>query len=85
MVEGQSFYRLCSQYHSELAKSSGGHPSKFTPANIGHTKPIVHMGKANNAVQVTKALQDVTNQSIPSQTVCCNLKKFGLRLVVRKK
>jgi hypothetical protein len=43
------------------------------------------MGKADNAVQVTKALQDVTNQSISSQTVHRNLKKFGLRPVVKKK
>ena len=77
--------RLCSQYCSELAKSSGGHPSKLTPDNIGYAKQIVCMGKADNAVQVTKALQDVTNQSISSQTVCRNLKKFGLRPVVKKK
>ena len=77
--------RLHSQYHSELAKSSGGCHSKLTPANIGYAKQIVHMGKADNAVQVTKALQDVTNQSISSQAVCCNLKKYGLRPVVKKK
>ena len=77
--------RLHSQYCSELAKSSGGRPSKLTPANIGYAKQIVHMGKADNVVQVTKALWDVTNQSISSQTVCCNLKKFGLRPVVKKK
>ena len=77
--------RVRSQYCSELQKSSGGHPSKLTPANIGYAKCIVHMGKADNAVQVTKALQDVTNQSISSQTVCCNLKKSGLQTVVKRK
>jgi hypothetical protein len=45
----------------------------------------VRMGKADNAVQVTKALQDVTNQSISSQTVRRNLKKSGLRPVVKRK
>src|ERR1700683_4359280 len=61
------------------------HSLGFTPANIGYAKRIVHMGQADNAVQETKALQDVTNQSISSQTVCRNLKKFGLRPVVKKK
>ena len=45
----------------------------------------MHMGKADNAAQVTKALQDVTNQSISSQTVHHNLKKSGLLPVVKKK
>ena len=43
------------------------------------------MGKADNAVQVTKALQDVTNKSISSQTVHRNLKKSGLHPVVKRK
>ena len=45
-----TIFRVHSQYHSELLKSSGGCPFKFTSAIIGHTKPIVHMGKADNAV-----------------------------------
>ena len=81
----ETISRVYSQYCSELPKSSGGRPSKLTPANIGYAKCIVHMGKADNAVQVTKALQDVTNQSISSQTVCCNLKKSGLLPVVKRK
>jgi hypothetical protein len=39
------------------------------------------MCKADNAVQVTKTLKDMTNQSISSQTVHCNLREFGLRPV----
>src|SRR6267154_5471523 len=77
--------KLCSQHHSELSKSSGGRPSKLTPANIGYAKRIIRMGRADNVVQVTKALQDVTNQSISSQTVHRNLKRSGLRPVVKKK
>ena len=56
--------RLHSQHRSELSKSSGGRPSKLTPANIGYAKRIIRMGRADNAVQVTKALQDVTNRSL---------------------
>jgi hypothetical protein len=43
------------------------------------------MHKADNAVQVTKAVKDVTNQAISSQTVCCNLREFGLQPVVKRK
>jgi transposase len=75
--------RICCQYRSELPKSFGGRPSKLTPANIGYAKCIIRMGKADNAVQVTKALEDVTNQSISSQTIRRNLKKHGLRPVVK--
>ena len=49
--------RVRFQYCSELPKSSGGHPSKLTPANVGYAKHIVCMGKADNAVQVTKAFR----------------------------
>ena len=43
------------------------------------------MQKADNAVQVTKSLQDVTNQTLSSQTVRRTLRKAGLRPVVKKK
>jgi len=43
------------------------------------------MCKADNAVQVTKALKDVTNQSISAQTVRRNLREVGLRPVVKRK
>jgi hypothetical protein len=73
------------EYCSELPESSGGHPRKLTTADINYAKHLIRMHKADNAVQVTKALKDVTNQSIPSQTVCCNLREFGLWPVVKRK
>ncbi|KIK79768.1 hypothetical protein PAXRUDRAFT_768132 [Paxillus rubicundulus Ve08.2h10] len=42
-------------------------------------------GKAENAVQVTKAIQDIKNHPISSQTVCCNLEKSGMKAMVKKK
>ena len=84
-VSPSTISRIHSQFCSELPKSFSGHPPKLTPANIGYAKCIVHMGKANNAVKVTKALQDITNQSISSQTVHLNLRQSGLRPVVKKK
>src|ERR1700690_3711693 len=52
---------------------------------LNYAKRIVCMGKADNAVQLTKAFQDVTNQSISSQTLHHNLKSSGLRPVVKRK
>ena len=77
-VSPSTISRIHSQFCSELPKSFGGHPSKLTPANISYAKHIVHMGKADNAVEVTKALQYITNQSISSQTVHLNLRQSGL-------
>ena len=84
-VSPSTISRIHSQFHSELPKSFGGHPSKLTPANISYAKHIVLMGKVYNAVEVTKAFQDITNQSISSQTVHLNLRQSGLWPVVKKK
>ena len=43
------------------------------------------MHKAENAVQVAKALKDVTNQSVSSQTVRRNLREIGMVVVVKRK
>ena len=77
--------KIRSEYCPELPKSSGGRSRKLTPANINYAKRIIHMRKADNAVQVTKSLRDVTNQSISSQTVRRNLREAGLRPVVKRK
>ena len=77
--------KICSEYCPELPKSSGGRSRKLTPANINYAKRIICMCKADNAVQVTKSLRDVTNQSISSQTVHRNLREAGLRSVVKRK
>ena len=77
--------RIHSQHRSNLAKSSGGHPAKLSSANIDYARCIIRMGKVDNAVQMAKALQDVTNQSISAQTVCRQLKSKGMRPVVKRK
>ena len=76
---------ICGEYCPELPKSSGGRPRKLTAANINYAKRIIQMRKADNAVQVTKAFKDVTNQSISSQTVHHNLREIGLRPMVKRK
>ncbi|KAI6040029.1 hypothetical protein EDC04DRAFT_2546998, partial [Pisolithus marmoratus] len=48
-----------SKRHSSLPKALGGHPSKLSPANIHHAQHLITSGKAENTVQVTKALGNI--------------------------
>ena len=77
--------KIHSEYCPELPKSSSGHSCKLTSANINYAKRVVCMCKADNVVQVTRSLRNVTNQSISPQTVCCNLREAGLWPVVKRK
>ena len=77
--------KICSAYCPDAAKSTGGHPMKLTPANITYAKCLIRMQKADNAVQVTQSLQDVTSLSVSPQTVHHHLQKAGLQPVVKKK
>ena len=62
--------RLHSKERSELQKSTGGCPSKLSSSNVGHAICLISSGKAENAVQVTRALTNVVNQSLSAITVC---------------
>ena len=55
--------KIHSKYCFETPKSLEGCPTKLTPANISYAKHLIHMHKADNTVQVTKSLEDVTNRS----------------------
>ena len=56
-VSPSSIYKLCSKQCSLLSKAVRGHPSKLSPINIQHAQHLITSGKAENAVQVTKAHQ----------------------------
>ena len=56
-------------YCPYIKKASGGHPSKLSEQDIRYAIRLIGTGKAENAVQVTKALQDSTNQPLSAQTV----------------
>ncbi len=77
--------RLRSKHCPHLSKSSGGRPSKLTSANIRHAQRLISSGKADTAVDVAKALRNITNQSLSTQTVRNSLKVAGMKAVVRKK
>ena len=84
-VHYSTISRICSKLCSNLQKSSGGRPSLVTPTDMRHAIRLISTGKAENAVQVTKTLQDIKNQSLSSQTICRHLKEMGMKAVVKKK
>src|SRR5438876_5456792 len=77
--------RLHSKHCSSLQKSLGGCPPKLSPANTRHAIHLIRTGKAENAAQVTKPLQDIINQPLSTKTVHRHLKKAGLKTVVKCK
>jgi transposase len=77
--------KLHAKHRSSLAKSVGGRPSKLAPANIRHAIHLLRTGKAENAVQITKPLQDIINQPLSTKTVQQHLKEANLKPVVKRK
>ena len=67
-VHTSTISRLRRKHHPYLPKSFGGHPTKLSSSNIRHSLRLISTGKAENAVQVTKALQDITNEPLSAQT-----------------
>ncbi len=84
-VHTSTISRLCSKECSELHKSSGGRPTKLSLANIHHAVYLIITRKAENAVQVTKTLKNITNQSLSPTIVQHHLKKAGIKAVVKTK
>ena len=74
-----------SEHCSDLPKSSGGYPIKLSPANVCHAVNFITSGKAGTVVQVSKALQHITNQPVTPQIVCRHLRQTGMKAVVKKK
>jgi len=77
--------RICSKECSELQKATGGRPSKLSSVNVWHAIHLISSGKAENAVQVTKALTNIVNQPLSTFTVCRQLRKIDMKAVVKSK
>ena len=82
-VSTSSISKIHFKHHSTLSKSIGGHPSKLSPVNIHYAICPVTTQKTENTVQITKILQDLTNQPISSKTVRRSLKMAGMKAVVK--
>src|SRR5258705_1361572 len=84
-VHHTTIIRLHSKHFPDLHKSSGGHPHKLSPTDIRHATHLIGSGKAENAVQLAKTLQDITNIPISSQPVQNYLKRTGMKAMVKQK
>src|SRR5258708_36535595 len=66
-----------------VPKPSGGCPKKLTDANLCHATCLIHSGKAENAVQITRSLCTITNQSLSPQTTHTYFKQSVWKAVVK--
>ena len=60
--------RLHRKHHPYLQKPTGGCPSKLSEADTCYAQHLITSRKAENAPQITQILQDITSQSLTSQT-----------------
>jgi len=71
--------RVCAKSRPEISKSLGGWPAKLTATDKHRLVCMIASGKADNAVQLTHALKEVTNVTLSTQTVRCALKEAGMK------
>ena len=84
-VSPSTISRLRQKHCSHLPKASGGRPSKLSATDICHMTWLLMSGKADTAVQVTRTLSNITNNTVSAQTVRRHLKAAGMKAVVKKK
>ncbi|KAI6117652.1 hypothetical protein EDD16DRAFT_1481290, partial [Pisolithus croceorrhizus] len=84
-VSPSTISKLHSKEHPTLLKAIGSHPPKLSPTNIHCAQHLITSGKAENTVQVTKTLSNLTNQPLSASTVCLHLKKASMKAVVKTK
>ncbi|KIM52196.1 hypothetical protein SCLCIDRAFT_38238, partial [Scleroderma citrinum Foug A] len=84
-VSPSAISKLCSKKCSTLPKAIGGCLSKLSPANIHHAQHLITSVKAENAIQVTKALANIIDKPLSTNTVHLHLKKSGMKVVVKTK
>jgi transposase len=84
-VSTSTISRIRCEYCPDLHRVSAGRPCKLTSANIRYAQHLITSAKVENAAQVTRALCNITNNTLSSQTVRRALKKDGMKAVVKKK
>ena len=80
-----SISNLHSKHCLSLAKSLGGHPQNLSPADTQYAVCLITFQKAENATDVAKTLQDMTNTSFFVKTVRRALKGTGMKAVTKQK
>ena len=77
--------RLSRQHPSTSPRPSAGWSSKLLSTNIRHAACLISSSKADTAVDVTKTLQLGGSGPVSTETVRKELKKFGMKAVVKCK
>jgi transposase len=80
-----SISNIRSKHRSTLSKSIGGCPCKLSPADIQYAIHLITSQKAENATEVSKTLQDMTNTSFSVKTVQRALRSTGMKAVTKQK
>jgi Transposase len=84
-IHTSTISRLHSKHCSTLSKSATGHPAKLSPSNIQHAIYLIISRKAETAVEISKTLANIINQPLSAKTIARQLKKTGMKAVVKKK
>lgn len=84
-VHYSTISRICWEHWPTHTKPSPGCPSKLSSATIRRAARLITTGKADNAAQVAKHLQDEDGTTLSLSTICCGLKEAGMKAVVKKK
>ena len=80
-----SISNLRSKHCSSLSKCLGGRPQKLSPADTQYAVRLITSQKAENATDVAKTLQDMTNTSFSVKTVRRALRGTGMKAVTKRK
>ena len=84
-VHHTTISKLHRQYCPYLQKHSGGRPKKLSEADTRYALHLITSRKAENAVQITQTLKDITNQSLTAQTTHNYLKIAEMKSAVKTK
>ena len=77
--------RIREKLRTDIQKSRDGRPTKLKATDKHRLLHTITSGKADNAVQLTRELRDVSNIEVSAQTVRHALKEAGLKAATKKK
>ena len=66
--------KILSEHFPDSRRATGCRPRKVTPTNTRHMVHLLSSGRAENAVQVSRELRDITNTPVSPQTARRRLK-----------
>ena len=77
--------RVRAEARPDVQKRRAGRPAKLTAKDNHRLVRVVASGRADNAVQVTRQLKDITNLNCSVHTVRRALKEAGLKACPKKR